>query len=106
MQCEPSPGTCQVNVPAPGMALVFLSDIAYQEVEPAPSSTVTFATTSVTNALVTVTVNPSALSTSNGNGSIVLAGTDRHNGGSAASACMMLSVLIAALTGFGVLGRV
>ncbi|KAI0729703.1 glycoside hydrolase family 79 protein [Fomitopsis betulina] len=109
VQCEPSSGTCQVNVPAPGMALVFLSETAYEEVEPAPSSTITFATTSVTNALVTVTVNPSALSASNGNGSIVLAGTDRHSGASAAtvasSACMMLPLLIAALAEIGLLGR-
>lgn len=90
------------------MALVFLSDTAYQEFEPTPSSTITFATTAVTNVLVTVTVNPSVLSTSNGNGSIVLAGTDRYNGATEAveSTYVVLSVLIALMTGVGVLHRV
>ena len=92
------------------MALVFLSDTAYREAVPTPISTVTFMTTSVTNALVTVTVNPNALSTSNGNGSIVLAGTDRYNGApeTAGSAYMMLSVtvLVALLAGLILLDRV
>jgi len=104
VQCEPSSGTCQVNIPAPGLALVFLSDTAYEEVE--LSSTVTFATTSVTNSLVTVTVNPSVLSTSNGDGSIVLGATDRRNGAvRRGSVGVGLSVLLATVTSLVLLNR-
>ncbi|KAH9834486.1 uncharacterized protein C8Q71DRAFT_144395 [Rhodofomes roseus] len=97
VQCNTSSGTCQVSVPAPGMALVFLSDSAYQEVE--PCSTITFTTTSVTNPLVTVTVDPSILSMSNGNRSVVLGGTDHGNQavrGVGASVWLFLSLAVAA----------
>ncbi|KZT66784.1 glycoside hydrolase family 79 protein [Daedalea quercina L-15889] len=101
VQCSSSLGTCQVTVPAPGMALVFLSATAYQEVDPAPSSTATFPTTSVTNALVTVTVDPRILSTSNGNGSLVLAATDHSNRASrGANRGVALSIFISVITGF------
>ncbi|KAH9929433.1 glycoside hydrolase family 79 protein [Fomitopsis serialis] len=104
VQCDTSSDTCQVNVPAPGLALVFLSDTAYEEVE--PSSVVTFATTSVTNPLVTVTVNPSVLSTSNGNGSIVLGATDHSSRAvPRGSVGVGLSVLLAAATSFVLLKR-
>ncbi|KAJ7649887.1 hypothetical protein FB45DRAFT_5549 [Roridomyces roridus] len=56
--------TCDVTVPAPGFALVFLTDISgdsesFEAVE-------TFSTTILTKTLNTVTVNPSLLATSNG----------------------------------------
>ncbi|KAJ2987300.1 hypothetical protein NUW54_g9465 [Trametes sanguinea] len=52
------------EVPAPGFALVFMSDDAMKESEPA--STATFATTVVTKAKNTVTIDPEVLATSNG----------------------------------------
>ncbi|KAI0659526.1 glycoside hydrolase family 79 protein [Cubamyces menziesii] len=64
VQCDQAANTCQVKVPAPGFALVFMSDDALKESEPA--STVTFATTAVTKAKNTVTVDPEVLATSNG----------------------------------------
>ncbi|OSD00691.1 glycoside hydrolase family 79 protein [Trametes coccinea BRFM310] len=64
VQCDQGANTCQVKVPAPGFALVFMSDEAMQESEPA--STATFATTVVTKAKNTVTIDPEVLATSNG----------------------------------------
>ena len=56
---------CRVRVPAPGFALVFMSDDAARESEPA--STATFATTAITKYKNTATVDPAVLATSNGN---------------------------------------
>ncbi|KAI0354195.1 glycoside hydrolase family 79 protein [Trametes cingulata] len=65
IQCDQAANTCQVKVPAPGFALVFMSDEALKESEPA--STATFATTAVTKAKNTVTIDAAVLATSNGN---------------------------------------
>ncbi|CDO77499.1 Glycoside Hydrolase Family 79 protein [Trametes cinnabarina] len=64
VQCDQNANTCEVKVPAPGFALVFMSDDAMQGSEPA--STATFATTAITKAKNTVTVDPEVLATSNG----------------------------------------
>jgi len=45
-QCDTNAKTCSVKVPAPGFALVFLSDAAQTEDKGAPSTT--FATTELT----------------------------------------------------------
>jgi hypothetical protein len=55
---------CQVQVPAPGFALVFLTDNALSE--STPNAPQTFATTAVTKTINTATVDPSVLATSNG----------------------------------------
>lgn len=64
VQCDTTANTCQVTVPAPGYVLVFLNSAAYEESN--PSTTVTFATTSLTKTLNTATINASVLATSNG----------------------------------------
>ena len=81
VQCDTTANTCQVQVPAPGFALVFLSTDAYSESN--PSTTTTFATTSVTKKMNTVTVDPSVLATSNGHSgnSWHLSSTSKENGG-------------------------
>ncbi|KAJ7592337.1 hypothetical protein C8J56DRAFT_743670, partial [Mycena floridula] len=57
-------GNCVITVPAPSMALVFLSDQALQESD--TGATVTFPTTVFTKTLNTATVDASILATSNG----------------------------------------
>ncbi|KAJ7081767.1 glycoside hydrolase family 79 protein [Mycena belliarum] len=59
-----SDNTCDIKVPAPGFALVFLADVAadkesYTDVQ-------TFPTTALTKTRNTLTINPSLLATSNG----------------------------------------
>ena len=65
VQCDQTANVCNIKVPAPGFALVFMSDQAAQESEPA--STATFATTAVTKYKNTATIDPAVLATSNGN---------------------------------------
>ena len=63
--CDMVTNTCTVTVPAPGFALVFLNDKAYEDSTPS-GNTVTFATTARTRTVNTATVDPKALETSNG----------------------------------------
>jgi len=63
--CDTAAGTCTVTVPAPGFALVFLNDKAYEDSTPS-GNTVTFATTAYTRTVNTATIDPKALETSNG----------------------------------------
>lgn len=70
--CDQATNTCAIKVPAPGFALVFLSDAALGESSsPTP---VTFATTAFTKTVNTVTIDPSVLATSNGHGGKVRPG--------------------------------
>lgn len=71
--CDTVNNTCTVTVPAPGFALVFLNDKAYEDSAP-PGNTITFATTAHTRTINTATVDPKALETSNGH-----SGKDRVN---------------------------
>ncbi|KAJ7114786.1 hypothetical protein C8R44DRAFT_740153 [Mycena epipterygia] len=63
--CDAGAQSCTVTVPAPGFALVFLTDDATTEDTGAPN--ITFATTARTKTHNTATVAPSVLATSNGN---------------------------------------
>ncbi|KAF7300999.1 Glyco-hydro-79C domain-containing protein [Mycena indigotica] len=63
--CDSESRTCTVNVPAPGFALVFLSEDA--ETESSGKVSTTFATTARTKLRNTATMNLAALATSNGN---------------------------------------
>jgi hypothetical protein len=63
--CDAATNTCTVAVPAPGFALVFLNDKAYEDSAPS-GNTVTFATTARTRTVNTATIDPKALETSNG----------------------------------------
>ncbi|KAM5530653.1 hypothetical protein V8D89_015674 [Ganoderma adspersum] len=64
ISCDTTANTCQIPVPAPGVALVFLSSTAQGETD--PSQTQTYATTAVTKSANTVSVDASVLATSNG----------------------------------------
>ncbi|KAJ7457804.1 glycoside hydrolase family 79 protein [Mycena latifolia] len=64
VDCDTSAQTCTVDVPAPGFALVFLTDAAETENGGMPS--ITFATTARTKTHNTATVDPAVLATSNG----------------------------------------
>ncbi|GJE89063.1 glycoside hydrolase family 79 protein [Phanerochaete sordida] len=71
--CDTTAGTCTINVPAPGFALVYVSDTAVQDSEPA--ATATFSTTALTKTVNTATIDQSVLATSNGH-----SGKDRFTG--------------------------
>ncbi|GJE97918.1 glycoside hydrolase family 79 protein [Phanerochaete sordida] len=62
--CDTTAGTCTVHVPAPGFALVFVSDAALQDAQ--AQATATFPTTALTKTINTVSVDAAALQTSNG----------------------------------------
>lgn len=89
IQCDAAGNTCQVQVPAPGFALVFLSSNAFSESN--PSTTQTFSTTSVTKKGSTATINPSVLATSNGHSgsSWHLSSTSKENVSGASRAITM-----------------
>ena len=61
--CDTGANTCAITVPAPGVALVFVSDTAQAAEDP---TTQTFSTSAVTKTANTVTIDPSVLATSNG----------------------------------------
>ncbi|EMD34954.1 glycoside hydrolase family 79 protein [Gelatoporia subvermispora B] len=62
--CDTGANACQVRVPAPGFALVFMTNDALEEAT--PTSTATFATTAYTKTMNTASIDPSVLATSNG----------------------------------------
>ena len=68
--CDTTANTCDIPVPAPGVALVFLSSGAQGAL--APSTTQTYPTTALTKTYNTVSIDPSVLATSNG-----MSGKDR-----------------------------
>ncbi len=70
--CDQASNTCQIRVPAPGFALVFIN--GNPEVE---ESDITFSTTAFTKLMNTATVDPAVLETSNG-----MSGKDREKMGS------------------------
>ncbi|KAI0673206.1 glycoside hydrolase superfamily [Trametes maxima] len=88
--CDQNANTCQIPVPAPGAALVFLSNNAQSGADPA---TMTFSTTAVTKAIETLTIDASALATSNGHaGKFPLSGTSKGSSGGATALTVPLSL--------------
>ncbi|KAI0739382.1 glycoside hydrolase family 79 protein [Daedaleopsis nitida] len=69
--CDQATNTCQIRVPAPGVALVFVSDAAQQAAAPQDPA-MTFPTTVLTKTANTVSIDPDVLATSNG-----MSGRDR-----------------------------
>ncbi|KAJ6590236.1 hypothetical protein B0H10DRAFT_1961170 [Mycena sp. CBHHK59/15] len=96
VQCDTGAQTCTVVVPAPGFALVFLSDSALTE--SAGAATATFPTTAHTKTHNTATVDPSVLSTSNGNRASEheLAGTSKPPKSGALAAVPPLAMAVGA----------
>ncbi|KAI6122360.1 glycoside hydrolase family 79 protein [Pisolithus croceorrhizus] len=105
--CSTSTNSCTVPLPAPCIALIFLTSSAYAE--SSPSTTVTFATTAVTQTWNTATIDPTALATSNGLSGKErdqLASTSRENGAAPAVAGIkvglgLLGVVVGAWFGGG-----
>ena len=64
ISCDQTANTCSIPVPAPGFALVFLTDDAINAVS--PTSTVTFPTTAASTATSHIYIDPSVLATSYG----------------------------------------
>lgn len=105
VNCDTTTGICPIRVPAPGFALVMMSDAAAQGSE--PLATQTYSTTAVTKTGNTATVDVSVLATSNGH-----SGKDRLSAGStskgssgagrAAGIAPSVSVLLAMLAGAGI----
>ncbi|THH33380.1 hypothetical protein EUX98_g815 [Antrodiella citrinella] len=107
--CDQSANTCDVQVPAPGFALVFVSGTAAQDANPA--STATFPTTVLTKTVNTVTVDPSVLATSNGQSGMdrgALGSTSKGSAGAASPAVVAPAAagILALLAGVGVLFEV
>lgn len=68
IECDTTNNQCLIPMRAPSFALVFLSQQALTASSPPTSSTLTFATTSLTKAGGNLLVNPSVLATMNGEG--------------------------------------
>ncbi|KAJ8690530.1 hypothetical protein PTI98_011955 [Pleurotus ostreatus] len=106
VDCDQGTNLCSITVPAPGAALVFLSDSALTETGGAPSTT--FATTALTKTLNTASIDPTLLATSNGHRTGKVGSTSP---GSASSGWGLkdtlpgLSLLVAVAAGGMVLGR-
>ncbi|KAI0659525.1 glycoside hydrolase superfamily [Cubamyces menziesii] len=93
--CNQGANTCQIPVPAPGAALVFLSNDAQASTDPA---TVTFSTTAVTKAIETLAIPSSALAKSNGHsGKVPLSGTSKGSSGGATALGVPLSLTFASV---------
>ncbi|KZT21347.1 glycoside hydrolase family 79 protein [Neolentinus lepideus HHB14362 ss-1] len=108
VNCDQTNNQCSVSVPAPGFALVFLSDSAYSD--SAPSTTQTFATTAVTKTMNTATIAASLLATSNGHSGAnrVLGSTSKGSSGAVGMGVRVPGAvaLIATAIGSLVVGRV
>jgi hypothetical protein len=99
--CDTNANTCQIKVPAPGFALVYLSDQAYSE-SGSDSAVKTFATTALTKTLNTATVDPAVLATSNGHMAFAghLGSTSRGTSGAKSLGHLLPGVgMLAALLG-------
>ncbi|KAI0772363.1 glycoside hydrolase family 79 protein [Trametes elegans] len=107
--CDQAANTCQIKVPAPGYALVFLTDSAAAEAEAGAAGAATFPTTAVTKAKNTATIDEAVLATSNGNKGM----QDRYGSTSAGSnaapraagALPGAAVLLAVVAGAAVVRR-
>lgn len=69
-------GACVIPIPAPAIALVFLNQVSLTNSTPASTATTTFATTIIGTG--SLTVNPEALKTSNGQNSGSLGSTSNQ----------------------------
>ncbi|KAJ7064676.1 hypothetical protein C8F01DRAFT_771741 [Mycena amicta] len=106
VDCDATNKTCTITVPAPGFALVFLSDDAQTEDGGLPSTT--FATTAKTKFRNTATVDPALMATSNGNrfSDHELAGTSKPpSAASRAAGVSMVVVGVLAGAVVALLGR-
>jgi hypothetical protein len=80
--CDAGSNTCNVTVPAPSFALVFLTDSAVTNAGGQTLAASTYATTAATKLKNTATIDAQALQTSNGmNGKSRIGGASTSKGG-------------------------
>lgn len=103
VNCDTTANTCLITVPAPGVALVYLSSDAQAAVD--PTATATFATTAVTKTANTVTIDASVLATSNGQSGSgrSLSSTSKGSSGAGRTVAPGLTLLAMVITGASVL---
>ncbi|KAI8996272.1 glycoside hydrolase superfamily [Trametes punicea] len=96
ISCNQGANTCQIPVPAPGAALVFISNDAQSSTDP---PTLTFSTTAVTKAVETLQVASSVLATSNGHSGkdLPLAATSKGSSGGANALGVPLALCLTSL---------
>lgn len=94
--CDTKAGACTIPVPAPGFALVFITESAVQN--SAAQATATFPTAAQIKAVSSVSVDPVTLKTSNGHSgkTRILASTSRGGAGDAERTVGAMSWLAAA----------
>ena len=94
-------GSCQVKVPAPSFALVFLSDQALSDSDNGASQT--FSTSIQTKTLNTATIDPSVLATSNGHKGFAKHGgstsRDGHSNNGASGLLPSVAALVSLVAG-------
>lgn len=110
ISCNTGTNTCQIPVPAPGFALVFLQDTT--QIESGGGPTTTYSTSSLTKLYNTLTVDPAVLATSNGHwGMDQKLGSTSHGSVSGAGAkwgvCAGVGAMVVGLgVGVGLAGAV
>ncbi|KAJ8495477.1 hypothetical protein ONZ45_g12847 [Pleurotus djamor] len=98
--CDQTTNLCSIKVPAPSVALVFLTDDAFAESQSGPF--MTFSTTAFTKTINTASVDPTELATSNGrkaNGRIGSTSPGSTSGGWAMKQSMPGVTLLVAIAG-------
>ncbi|KAJ7457799.1 glycoside hydrolase family 79 protein [Mycena latifolia] len=105
VNCDTTAQTCTIDVPAPGFALVFLTDASQTENAGQPS--ITFATTARTKTHNTATVGPDVLATSNGYkmSEHELAGTSKAPSGAMSVRAPLVAVGVAIGAVLALMGR-
>ena len=108
VQCDQTANSCVVKVPAPGAAIVYFSSDAQSAIASEQYST--YSTTVITKSKNTVTIDPSVLATSNGEGgkNRLIGGTSQGGSNAAAAGVVApgLAVLVSVLAGLTVFWRI
>jgi len=90
--CDTTNNVCPVAVPAPGAALVFLSDDALQN--SVATTTQTFTATATSGVRNTATIDPTVLAVSNGRGGQNFMGLGSTSPGTVSSASVVKASLV------------
>lgn len=93
IQCNPADGTCNIPVPGPSVALVFLTDAAYQNSGADVATPMTFATSTTTQRLL-LTMDEAQLNSSNGRSGADPLGTTSEGGSQTSGAAAMVGSFV------------
>lgn len=97
IQCNAADGTCNIPVPGPSVALVFLNDAAYQNSGGDIATPVTFATTTTTHRVI-ASMDPAALAASNGRSGQDPLGATSKGGSHTSSAVAKMGSFVGAVS--------